>query len=132
MAFETGWAVEQRVFFCMIVDEITLSDFRMLDYLLGAEVKTSGVAPVFVVVDLTGLKRYPDLSEMTGFKREKIDSIFWTVLIVEDPIVRFIGAVVTRVTGSPLQVTRTRAEAEQFIRSRASGDLPPFDWDRRT
>ena len=134
MTFEMGWLEPGRVVFVkfrgeMTVEEIHEESQQLIEYL------DNGASPlVHSLVDLTTLDNFP--INVGVLNRATVDSLRhprlgWTVLITDNRMVKYLGAMVTGLSGVRYRTFTSLNEALTFLNEVDSTlpDLLAYDQD---
>ncbi|MFN8372426.1 MAG: hypothetical protein U0694_06070 [Anaerolineae bacterium] len=115
MPVETSWYVENRVFYQRIYGKIAIEDFMQARDEILAKLD-EGRAPIHCMISLLGAESFPSLFEMqkVAFKQEH-PATGWTLLIIDNHLIRFIAALVTQLSTQHFKTVSTLEEAIAFI-----------------
>jgi hypothetical protein len=122
---EITWYVEKRVLYQRFTGVVTLEDFVISLKESRARLAT-GIPLVHTLVDTLTLEKYPPLRQLTRHMTpETGDNTGWTIIMVNNPLMRFAGSVLSQIGGSSFTMTGSLAEALAFLRARdGTLDLP--------
>jgi hypothetical protein len=115
MTIETRWYVEGRVLTQRFSGSATIEDVKQsvenADNLFA-----QGTAPIHVIVDLLDAESWPPLWELSRVvRRSPHPKLGWTVLLVHNPMLRFIAALAMQFSGAKYYAVATLAEALKFL-----------------
>ena len=115
MPVETSWYVEKRVFYQRIYGKITIEDFMHARDEILAKLD-EGRAPIHCMISLLGADSFPSLFDMqkVAFKQEH-PATGWTLLIIDNHLIRFIAALVTQLSTQHFKTVSTLEEAVAFL-----------------
>ncbi len=98
MAFETKWVDEKRIIYTRLTGTLTSQEAQEMSD-THARFLSEGIAPVHLIVDVTGLSGVPtnlrQNTSMGGYLRHP--SLGWTVLIGGNVLVNFMVSVIGQV-----------------------------------
>lgn len=121
MPCELKWYLQDRVLLQRLSGVVTLEDVKVSN----AQLKTflaSGVAPTHVIVDLSGVERFPtSLSTIKEFVQPvpNQDILGWVLIFgAKNALLRFLASMVTQLAGENVRMRMldTLPEAIDFIR----------------
>jgi hypothetical protein len=117
---ETTWYVEKRIFYQRFYGIIGLDDFRLSLEQTG-QFMAEGTPLIHAIADLRQIEKYPPMFDLTRMaRRTGFPGIGWTVIVVTNPVMRFIGSILTQFTVSHYHVASTLEDALDFLSSRDS------------
>jgi hypothetical protein len=125
MPQETYWYIDKRVIGCRFSGEVTEADLISSSEAVNALVNV-GTPPLFIFVDNSAATQFPlDFKRMLqNFSQSRTTSneIAWTVVISDNRLINFFGALVSKAFGIPTKLVKTQDEVDAFI-ARFAPDL---------
>ena len=124
MGYTIEWLVPDRLYVMNIYGDIDLDE-----YLEGGEKArefvTSGVAPVHCILDLRGVKKFPVNMKQLNPGNTVMDeeNLGWIFIMTQNPLINFLGSVISQVTHKHFRTVKTPEEAMTFLR-RLDATLP--------
>jgi hypothetical protein len=114
---ETSWYVEKRIFYQRFYGVVTLDDFPASMAQTEAHI-AAGTPPVHAIADLRDIEKYPPLFRLSRIaRRTQFDGMGWTIILVTNPILRFIGSMLTQFMVSNYRTVATLEDAVEFLRT---------------
>jgi hypothetical protein len=119
MPFHIRWYLEPRIIYQQYTGELTLEEFiagapQIQDYY------AAGTPLIHAIVDLLTLEKYPPLPQLlTHIQRNSAPpGAGWAIILVNNPLLRFSGSVLTQIGGSSFTMAGSLDEAVEFLRVR--------------
>ncbi len=120
MPVETRWMIEKRICYQRIFGEVALKEVTQAVE-AAALYAADGRPPVYFIVDVTELQSYPPLaSVLRVMPHTSPPNVNCSVLVVHHPLLRFMGTLLTQLSGMRYHTVVTVHEALQFLYRRDS------------
>lgn len=117
MPIENAWLVENRVIQSRMIGDITVADFVKSNQETTPLID-SGTPPVYFLVDVTWLEKYPTrLEDFRMIYRQPISKNLSYVIIfgIHNPSISYLATLITQLLRVKFQVVQDQAEALALI-----------------
>lgn len=125
MPVENRWYIEGRVVLTRLFGNVTVDELEAASK-EGTALNDSGVAPVYGIVDMTGLEHFPSrLSDVTKLiQGGKSDKLSWIIVYgIPNRMANFLATVFAQLVRTNFKVVNTQDEALQLV-ERLEGKMP--------
>jgi hypothetical protein len=115
MTFTTTWLVQDHLLESVSQGEVSVEEAVAQGNSLAALVMSTA-PPVHIILDLSDVipSGFP-MSEMPKLAAIKVPSSGWTVIVVQNRIIRLISSIGLRLRGIDFRVFHTREQALDFL-----------------
>ena len=115
MAAQIFWYIDKRVIYERFHGEVTLEEFT--DSVTAVEeMCAEGTPLIHVITDLLDITKWPPLLKLSGAaSHETLPGMGWTIIIVNNPALRLISAVVTQFAMNRMRTVKNIDEAMEFL-----------------
>ena len=129
MAIEIQWYMEKRIIYSRFIDAITISTISQGSDIIATMV-AEGDAPVHVILDAQELVSVPPNIRQLSQASDKVfshDAVGVIIMIVKNPIQRFLGNLVLQLFGKTGKIVKTHEEGLATLQRLdiLLTDLPP-------
>ncbi len=120
MPYSIDWEVEGRVVYERVYGDITVEELVRFNSDVSRLITKNGRPPVHIIMDLSEIGHYPyNLKDLMGIVRQTDDDqMGLTLIITQNPSVRFMASTMGQFAGPRLLVFNTEQETLEFLTNR--------------
>jgi hypothetical protein len=116
MAHQTSWYIPRRVVLQRLYGTLTIEELKQINSEFE-QCLNEGIPMVHVLVDVSGVERYPiKLHEIAQAMQHGDEREGWVMLIGANPILKFLGSAITQLAKLRFRTFNTVEEAFEFLK----------------
>lgn len=116
MPYSIDWEVDGRVVYERVYGDITVEELVRFNHDVSHLITNNGRPPVHIIMDLSEIGHYPyNLKDLIVVRQSDDDQVGLTLVITQNPKVRFMASTLGQFAGPRLRVFNTEQETLEFL-----------------